>query len=438
MSTWRNWAGDQRCAPAEVVRPGSEAELAEVIVRAADEGRTVRAVGSGHSFTDCACTDGVMVDLTGMQRVIDADPERGLVTLEAGIKLHQVGPELESLGLSLENQGDIDFQSLSGATATATHGTGARFQNLSARVVGLRLVTASGEVLDLSADSDPEAYLAARVSIGSLGVVSRLTVQAVPLFTLHREDAPRPLGETLARLDAHVDENDHFEFFVFPYAKKALTRSSRRSQEEPQPPPGWRRWLGERFENGALGLACRVGRAVPPAVPGLNRLLTVGASSGELSDRAWRVYANDRRVRFTEMEYAIPRAHAREAVERVLELVERRRLPVAFPLEVRFAAADDAFLSTASGRVTAYVAVHQYRGVEFESYFRAVEEIMDEYEGRPHWGKRHYQTAATLRERYPDWDRFQAVRARLDPVGIFTNDYARRTLGPIQSLATSY
>jgi L-gulonolactone oxidase len=148
-------------------------------------------------------------------------------------------------------------------------------------------------------------------------------------------------------------------------------------------------------------------------------------------DRSWRVYANERRVHFTEMEYALPRAHGAEAIERVLALIERRRLPVCWPLEVRWSAADDAMLSTAHGRETCYIAVHQYLGMEYEAYFRAVERIMDDYDGRPHWGKRHYQTAATLAPRYPDWDRFQAVRSRLDPAGVFANDYTDRVLGPV-------
>jgi L-gulonolactone oxidase len=160
-------------------------------------------------------------------------------------------------------------------------------------------------------------------------------------------------------------------------------------------------------------------------------LITAAMSEGRVEDRAYRVYATHRAVRFTEMEYAIPRGHAREALERVLTLIEERRLPILFPLEVRFAAPDDAFLSTAHGRDTCYIAVHQYGGMEFETYFRAVEAIMDSYGGRPHWGKRHYQSAATLRDRYPEWDRFQAVRARMDPGDAFSNDYTRRVLGAV-------
>ncbi|KAA1248346.1 FAD-binding protein [Mycobacterium simiae] len=428
MSTvWSNWPGEQVCAPSKVARPSTEAELADIVARAAQRGERVKAVGSGHSFTDCACTDGVMIDMTGLQRVIDIDKTAGVATVEGGAKLRPTFSHLAEHGLALENQGDIDKQSITGATSTATHGTGARFTNVSAQVVALRLVTASGDVLSLSEGDD---YLAARVSIGALGVISQVTLTVVPLFTLHRADELRPLSQTLDRLDEYVDGSDHFEFFVFPYGDTALTRTTRRSNEPPKPIPGWKRRITDDVENAALSLICRTGRQFPSAAPGLNRLMTRLMSESTVQDRGWQVYASARNVKFTEMEYAIPRAHARAATQRVIDLVRRRQLPIMFPLEVRFGAPDDAFLSCAHDRDTCYIAVHQYIGMEFETYFRAVEEIMNEYAGRPHWGKRHYQTAATLRDRFPAWDRFAAVRDRLDPNRVFLNDYTRRVLGP--------
>jgi FAD-linked oxidoreductase len=431
---WVNWAGEQRCAPESVERPGSEEELAQAVGAAAAAGRKLRPVGSGHSFTDCACTDGCMVRLDRLDRLLELEPARGRVRAAAGIVLHELGARLAEHGLALENQGDIDRQTLAGAISTATHGTGASFRNLSAQVVGLRLVTAGGELLDLSEDSDPEAFRAARVAIGSLGVISRVTLQCVPLFTIRRIDAPRPLDETLERLDELAAEAAHWEFFLFPYTDVALTRTSERGDFPPEPEGAARRWLRETVvENRALDLFCRAGRAFPGALPTLQRTMAGLAGGSRKVDRSHRVYATKRSVRFTEMEYAIPRQHGAEAVRRVVELVRRRRLPANFPIEVRVVAGDDAFLSTAYGRDTCYVAVHQYQGMEFESYFRAVEAIMDEYDGRPHWGKRHYQSAATLAPRYPEWDRFQAVRARLDPEGAFENDYSRRVLGPVAS-----
>jgi L-gulonolactone oxidase len=268
------------------------------------------------------------------------------------------------------------------------------------------------------------------VSLGALGAIASVTVRCVPAFNIHRVDEPRPLDDVLARFDDLVDGNDHFELFVFPYTRTALTLTSERTDREARPVPPLKAFLRDvLLENAALELACRSGRLVPGAIPTLNRLIAGAMSRAEHLDASYRVYANRRTVRFTEMEYAIPRERVPEALERVLGLVERRRLPIGFPIEVRAVAADDALLSTAQGRPTGYIAVHQYRGMEFESYFRGVEAIMDDYGGRPHWGKRHYQTAATLRPRYPGWDRFEAVRNRLDPQRKFENDYLRRVLG---------
>jgi L-gulono-1,4-lactone dehydrogenase len=421
VPTWTNWARQQRCAPERVETPGSEEELARVVAGAS----RVKVAGSGHSFTDIACTDGAMIDLSRMRRVLSVD---GLeVTVEAGITLHDLGEQLRARGLAMENQGDVDPQTLAGAISTATHGTGGGFGNLSSQVVGLRLVDGTGE---LRAVRDGDELRAARVSLGALGAIAAVTLRCVPAFTIHRIDEPRPLDDVLPRLDQLVDAQDHWEAFVMPYTRKALTLSSERTDRRPQPPGRAAAFLHDVvLENVVLGLFCRTGRAFPRLIPALNRRLAGLMGRAEHLDASNRVYANKRLVRFTEMEYAIPRERAAEALERVLALVERWRLPIGFPIELRVVRPDDALLSTAHDRPTAYIAVHQYVGMEFETYFRAVEAIMDEYEGRPHWGKRHYQTAATLRPRYAEWDRFAEIRERFDPERRFQNDYLRRVLG---------
>ena len=397
------------------------------MVRVVAGARRVKVAGSGHSFTDIACTDGVMVDLSRMNRVLDVTGED--VTVEGGITLHHLGEQLASRALAMENQGDVDPQTLAGAISTATHGTGPLFRSLSSQVVGVRLVTGGGDVLDIR---DGDDLRAARVGLGALGAISAVTLRCVPAFTIHRIDEPRPLDEVLPRLDELVDAHDHWEAFTLPYTRTALTLSSQRTDREPRPRPPMRAFLRNVVvENAALDAACRLGRRFPSTIPAINRRFAALMSRAEHLDASHRVYANLRLVRFTEMEYGIPREHAAEALERVLALIERRRLRVGFPIELRVVAADDALLSTAHGRPTAYIAVHQYQGMEFETYFRAVEAIMEDYGGRPHWGKRHYQSAATLAPRYPEWERFQEVRRRLDPEGRFENDYTRRVLGPV-------
>ena len=369
-----------------------------------------------------------MLRLDALDRVVGHEGE--LVEVEAGITLHRLGKELADRALAMENQGDIDRQQLAGALSTATHGTGIGFPNLSAQVVALRLATAGGEVLELSEASDADAWRAARVGLGALGVITRVTLRCVPLFTLERLDLPRGLDETLAALDDLVASNDHFEFYGFPYTGRVMTRESERNDREAEPTEPWKRWLNDVIAENAVPAALfRVGRAVPGAIPALNRRIVPLLQPSKVVDHAYRVYASRRNIPFTEMEYGIPREAAAEALRRLVDLIERRGLPVAMPYEVRFTKGDDAYLSTAAGRDTCYIAVHQYRGMDFDAYFRGVERIMDDYGGRPHWGKRHFQTAATLAPRYPDWERFQAVRRRLDSDGVFTNDYVDRVLG---------
>jgi L-gulonolactone oxidase len=396
------------------------------VQRAAGDGAVLRVAGSGHSFTDIVCTDGHLLSLRRLHRVLDADPDSGLVRVQAGITLHALGEQLALRGLALENQGDIDAQSLAGALATATHGTGTAFGNLSSRVAGMRLISASGEAVELTGGDELRA---ARVGLGALGVVTEVMLRCVPAFTLERIDEPRSLRAVLDGLDGLVDGHDHFEFWAFPYADRVMARRCTRSQREPRPRGGAGERVKERLENEGMTAAGRLAGRVPRAVPRLNRALMRLVSRDVVVDRSHRVYASRRDVRFTEMEYAVPRERAREAVAGVLELVARRRLPIAFPIEVRFVAADDALLSPAHGRDTCYVAVHQHAGQPFEAYFDAVEELMDGLDGRPHWGKRHGQGAATLSGRYPGWDAFAEVRDRLDPQRRFANAYVQRVLG---------
>jgi L-gulono-1,4-lactone dehydrogenase len=428
---WSNWARQQRCRPRTVEVPGDETALADAVRRAADSGRTVRPVGSGHSFTALCVTDDVQVDLSRLDRVLDLTAD-GVARVQAGITLHALSAELHRRGRALENMGDVETQTLAGALATGTHGTGARFPNLSARMVGGRLVTADGAVLDVG--SDPELLLAARVSLGALGVLSEVNLQTVPAFRLHKVEEVRPLDELLDDFDDLVAGHDHVELYALPWSARALLLRSRRTDEPADPPPRWRTWLTDELVNNAgLDVLQRTGRRFPAATPALGRLTGVLASGSERLDDSHRVFASSRRVRFTESEWAVPRAALPDAVRGVLALIERLHLPVTFPIEVRVAAPDDALLSTAYDRETGYVAVHQYVGAEWSTYFHAVEDLMLGLDGRPHWGKRHDAGADVLAPRYPGWQRFQDVRDRVDPQGVFTNAHLASTLGPAAS-----
>jgi L-gulonolactone oxidase len=428
---WVNWARDQSCRPVEILAPAGRDELSEAIVTAAAAGRKVSVAGSGHSFTETAMSAGTLLRVEALSGVIDADPGSGLVKVGAGTVLADFNEELAGLGLAMENLGDIDRQTLAGAISTGTHGTGARLRNISAQVEGLELVLADGAVRHLTATTHPELLRAARVGVGALGAISAVTLRCVPAFTLRRVDRPLPREEVLDSFQELADANDHFELFTFPYADIALVLERNRSEEAPRPRGRAAAYLSDVvLENWALGALSATGKALPKSIPALSRLAGRLASGSRTIDRSDRIFANDRRVRFTEMEYGLPREHGPEAARRVIEWVRENRYPVFFPIEMRVAAGDDASLSPSHGRDTAYIAVHQYRGMEWRPYFEAVEAIMDSYGGRPHWGKRHFQTAATLAPRYPAWAEFQAARNELDPGRVFSNEYAERVLGP--------
>jgi FAD-linked oxidoreductase len=427
---WANWAGDQVCRPAEIVRPGSREELAAAIGAATAAGRKVSVAGSGHSFTETAMTSGTMVRVEALRGVLDADPETALVRVGGGTVLADLNDELAGLGLAMENLGDIDRQTIAGAISTGTHGTGARLRNISAQVEGLELVLADGSVRHLAAAAEPELLRAARVGLGALGAIAAVTLRCVPAFALERVDTPRAREQVLDSFQESADANDHFELFTFPYADSALVLERNRTAAPPRPRGRAAGYLNDVvLENWALEALSATGKRFPAAIPSLSRLAGRLASGGRTIDRSDRVFANDRRVRFTEMEYGVPREHGPEATRRVIEWVRSNRYPVFFPIEMRVAAGDDALLSPSHGRDTAYIAVHQYRGMEWRPYFEAVEEIMDSYGGRPHWGKRHFQTAATLAPRYPRWQEFQSARDELDPGRTFANEYAERVLG---------
>ena len=431
-SVWTNWAATASCRPAEVEHPASEEEIVAALKRAAAGGERVKVPGSGHSFTDIACTGGRMLKLDRYDQVLEVDAAARTVTVEAGITIEALAEELARNGLAFENLGDIGYQTISGAISTSTHGTGEKLGGLATQVKAVRLVLADGSAVDLSAETDAEAFKAAQVSLGALGVISTVTLQAVPAYTLHAVDAPGRFEEVLDRFEENVAANHHYEFYWFPYTDVCMTKANNRTDEPARPKGRVRAWFEDEFVgNTVFGFVCRLMRSHPKWIPKLHGLIGKALTRSEYSDRSDRVFTSPRRVPFAEMEYAIPRESAVHAVGEVRRIIEEKSFDVAFPIECRVAAPDDIFLSTAHGRPTAYVAVHVFQGMAYEPYFREVEAIMRPLGGRPHWGKIHYQDHRSLREVYPAFGRFASVRARLDPQGRFRNAYLDRVLGQI-------
>ena len=385
----------------------------------------VRVAGAGHSFSAGAVTSGTLLSLDALARVLDADAASGLVRVEAGIRLRALSRELHARGLAMPNLGDIDAQSLAGALSTGTHGTGTRLPNLSGQVESVELVLADGRERTLD---EGDLLRAARVSLGALGVIAAVTLRCVPAFRLHNTDRPEPLEDVLSSLQERADAHDHFEFWTFPHADVALTRTHDRTDAPPKPPGRTRAYVGDvLMDNHAFRAVNEVARRFPRTIPRLNRFASAVASQRERIDWSHAIFASERLVRFEEMEYSVPREQAVPAVRAAREALERHA--VSFPVELRFTAGDDALLSPAHGRDSAFVAVHVFRGMAYEPAFRAVEAALSELGGRPHWGKRSFLNARELAPRYPRWDAFQAIRAQLDPGGRFANAWVRDVLG---------
>ncbi|MDH6236051.1 D-arabinono-1,4-lactone oxidase [Cryobacterium sp. CG_9.6] len=439
---WRNWARTESVRPVRVERPATVPAVQRAVRAAARAGLPVKAVGTGHSFTGIALAPGVQLDLHDLclsgengepGGVLRVDTGSGRVTVTGGLPLHRLIRLLATHNLTLTNLGDIDRQTVAGAISTGTHGTGGRFAGLASQVVALTLVIGDGSVLRVSATENAELLPAARLGLGALGIIVDVTLQCVPSFVLNAEQYAEDLDHVLATYLQRCASTDHFEFFWFPHTDVAMTKTNTRLAAAA---PGARsarvaRWIDDEvLANGVYRAVCDLGTAIPALVPPLARISARATGNREFTDASARVFATSRTVRFRELEYALPRKNVPDAVRAVRALIEARGWRISFPVEVRCSAADDLWLSTATGRETGYISVHRYIREDPDAYFRAVEQIMLEHGGRPHWGKLHYQNADALRESYPHFDDFLAVRDRLDPERRFTNSYLKRVLGP--------
>ncbi|MBW9120994.1 FAD-binding protein [Microbacterium trichothecenolyticum] len=431
-AVWRNWGRTESVRPMRFEVPRTVPAVQRAVVAAAAQHMPIKAVGAGHSFSGVAVAPGALLELRDLSGLVSVDVDRARVTLLAGTRLHEIPALLAPFGLAMENLGDIDRQSIAGAISTGTHGTGERFTGIAGQVVGATLVTATGDLFTVSEDENPELVPAVALGLGALGILVEVTLQCVPAFVLHAVEQSEDLEEVLGALDERAAAADHFEFYWFPHTDRAMTKTNTRLPESAprHPLPAVGKWIDDTLVGtGAHQLACAAGATIPALVPPINRLSARIWGNREFTDASARVFATSRSVRFREMEYAVPVENLRPAFEAMRTLIGQRGWRIGFPIEVRVAAADDRWLSTAYGRDSGYIAVHRYWREDPTEYFEAVEEIMLGFDGRPHWGKMHTLGAEELRALYPRFDDFLALRDRLDPERLFRNPYLDRVLG---------
>ncbi len=426
---WSNWSGSVTCRPEEVVTPGSIEELARVVGQHAHDGRRMRVTGAGHSFTPLVRSDDVMISMAGLQGITSVDEQAGVVTVLGGTKLKALGDDLLRRGLAQENLGDIDVQTITGAISTGTHGTGVRFGNLATQVAALTLVTASGDILELSPEREPDMFKAAQVSLGALGVIASVKLHVVPAKRLRYQSRRERLKSVLDNLERYKQENSHFEFFWMPYTPWTQAKFTNETDEQPTSANLWTEFNRVVMENGVFWALSEGARIAPPLSKTVSAISAWGIAPTTAVDYSHRLFATPRAVRFQEMEYNIPAENFVAVMNEIQELIAQRGYHVHFPIECRFVKGDDIWLSPAYQRDSAYLAAHMYKGMRYEEYFHDVEQVYQSYGGRPHWGKMHTLDGATLASRYPRWADFQRVRSTLDPQGVFLNGYLRRLFG---------
>ena len=405
--------------------------MVDAVVAARRQHLRVKMPGTGHSFPGIALTDGLLLRPGGLRGVVGVDLDAMTVTVLAGTPLTELNQALERHGLSLHNMGDIDQQTVAGAISTGTHGTGGTTASLSAQVTGLELVTGTGELLHASAAENADVLSVGRVGLGALGVLVSVTMAVEPLFTLEAHEAPARWDEAVATFDERTATHHHYEMYWFPHTDRLLTKANDRTLDEPRPLSRPRAWFDDEFlANRVFGWANALGNRRPRLIPRINALSGRALGERRYSDVAHRVFTSPRRVVFKEMEYAVPREAGLDALREVRSLIDRSDWRISFPVEVRVSPPDDVPLSTSEGRASTYLAFHTNQRTDHTAYFEAVERVLVRYDGRPHWGKLHTRTASDLEPAYPRWKEFTALRDRLDPDRLFTNDYLERVLGP--------
>ncbi len=395
-ASWTNWSGGVICTPQTILTPQNEDEVVALVKQASATHACVRVAGSGHSFVPLCASDNILLSLDLLQGVVAVNSDARQATVWAGTKIHQLGDPLWALGLAMENMGDIDRQSIAGAISTGTHGTGPTLGSISTQVIGLRLAIASGEILECSPTVEPEIFKAAQVGLGALGIITQVTLRLLPAYQLHERTWVTPFDECVAQLDQQIQANRHFEFFWVPSEDVCAMKALNPTQAEQLP--------------------------TTPAQPNVTGRLTRYVRAEQL-DRSYRVFPSERNLKFNETEFAVPAPNGPACLREIRDLMQTKHCDVLWPIEYRTLAADDIDLSPAYGRATVTISVHQATELPYQRFFADVEAIFRNHQGRPHWGKIHTHTASTLRPLYPRWDKFQTVRMRLDPQGIFMNAY---------------
>jgi FAD-linked oxidoreductase len=419
MNTWKNWSGYQQSAPQHILKPNSIEDLQQIV----QQHHKIRVVGAGHSFSAVAKTDDVLISLDGLQGLASYSAEKNQSTLWAGTRLYQLDDVLTPINQALINQGDIDQQSLAGAISTGTHGTGAGLPCLSALVEGFELMTAEGERLTCNREENHDIFQLGRVALGSLGILTQITMQNRPRYTLKEQLRLCAFDDIKKNLDTWKNQHRHIEFFGFLYSDQVMLKTLDETDAEIAP-----RQAEFPSEDAILTLCCELTRHLPALNPYLQKLLKVFVKPTTYVDWSNRIFPTPRNTRFNEMEYQLPVEQGMACLEEMLWTLRQHKAPIFFPFEFRYVKADDIALSPFYQRDAISISAHQYHKQDCWQIFNLLEPIFQKYQGRPHWGKLHSMTQQQLCELYPKWDDFMQLRQQLDPQQKWLSPYMQRLL----------
>ena len=394
---WTNWAGNIRATPRILATPSSLAELRSVVVEAARRGETVRVAGAGHSFAPLCATSGTLLDLSRITGVEAVDPENGEATFWAGSRIADLGEPLLAHGRAFANQGDIDRQAIAGAVSTGTHGTGRKHGSFSDAVRAVELMCPDGELVTIDS-AEPDRLRAASLSLGLLGVLTRVTLATVAAYKLRERTHALPFDDCLDGFLAKETSRRNAEFWWLPAHDRCVLKTFTETDENPF-----------RIE-------------APEALPGtIERYLKPDAV-----DCSWRIYPSTRTFPFVEMEYTVPLAEGPAAMREVRRLVQTRHPDCTWAVEYRTQPGEQSLLSPTRGKESVTISLHQAMDLPYEQLFRDAEAIFLTHDGRPHWGKLHFLDSDEIADLYPELLSFLAIRAEMDPRATFRNDYLAR------------
>jgi len=424
--TVRNWGRSWSSTPKEIVYPRSEEEVAALLRDANTSGRQVRIIGSGHSWTHLVPTGDILVSLDHMQGLIHFDKEKMIAEVWAGTKLLRLGNILHENGAAMANLGDIDVQSIAGALSTGTHGTGRNFGTLATQLAGLTLVTGSGEVLQCSPEENPEIFKAAQISLGALGIITRMKLNVVPMFKLEYVSKGGKLRDAVGNYEYYITANRNYEFYWFPFTDMVQFKFVNETDAPIKAGGFWREVDDVLIENLGYAVLSHVSKNIKSFTKYFSKFSAKYVPKGRWVNHSHKIFATKRWVRFYEMEYNVPVENFKDCFYEVRDCIHSNNFRVHMPLEVRYVKGDDIMISPAYGRDCVYMAVHQFRGMQYKEYFDAVEKVFRKFGGRPHFGKMNTMGYEEFRQAHPNWDAFITLRNRLDPKGIMLNDYLRK------------